>query len=85
MLQQQSKSLLHVFFTIKCVLGPPRGTHPDVILAQTLPEAIVLRIDRHYHVVDSLGNRVLPLQVHPSGKVHDALRQLLNVKRMQCG
>lgn len=73
------------YVTMKCVLVPTRGTHPNVVLAQSLPKAIVLRIDRHYHMMDSLGNWVLPLQVHPSGKVHDTLRQLLYVKRMQCG
>lgn len=41
---------------MKCVLVPTRGTHPNVVLAQSLPKAIVLRIDRHYHMMDSLGN-----------------------------
>lgn len=59
--------------------------HPDVVLAQPLPQVITLGVDRHHHMVDSLGNRVLALQVHPCGKVHDALRQLLHVKRMQRG
>lgn len=67
------------------VFGPTRGTHPDVVLGEALPEAVVLRIYRHYHVVDALGDGVLALQVHPRGKVHDALRQLLYVKRMQRG
>lgn len=56
-----------------------------MILAQTLPEAVALRIDRNDHVVDRLGDRVLPFQVHPCGEVHDALRQLLHVERMQSG
>lgn len=64
---------------------PHDGTHPDAILAQTFPEVIGLGIDGHDHVVDSFGDRVLPLQVYPSGKVHDALGQLLYVKRMQSG
>lgn len=56
------------------------GTHPDVVLAQALPEMVALRIDGHHNVVDSLWNRILPLQVDPCGKVHDAFRQLLHIK-----
>lgn len=88
MLQKQSKYLflsVVIFPTMKCVLGVSWGTHPDAILAQALPEAIALRIDRYDHMVDSLRDRVLPLQVYPSGKVHDALGQLLHVKRVQSG
>lgn len=53
--------------------GSEWGSHPDVVLAQPLPEVVRLRVDRHHHMVDSLRNRVLALQVHPGGKVHDAL------------
>lgn len=73
------------------IISPPRtvswtrGTHPDVVLAQTLPDPIALGIDRYYHMVDSLRDRVLSLQVHPCGKVHYALGQFLHVKGMQCG
>lgn len=42
-------------------------------LAEALPQMVALRIDGHHYVVDSLRNRVLPLQIHPGGKVHDAL------------
>lgn len=56
-----------------------------MILAQTLPEAIALRIDGHDHMVDGLRDRILPLQVYPSGEVHDALGQLLHIERMQGG
>lgn len=59
--------------------------YPDAVLAQTLPEAVALRIDGHDHMVDGLGDRVLPFQVHPRGEVHDALRQLLHVEGVQSG
>lgn len=75
----------NIFATMNWVLSPTWGTHPDVILAQTLPEAIALRIDGHDHMVDGLRDRVLPLQVYPSGEVHDALGQLLHIERMQSG
>lgn len=76
---------------ISVILSQPRTvssiweTHPDVVLAQTLPDSIALGIDRYYHMVDSLRDRILSLQVHPSGKVHYALGQLLHIKGMQCG
>lgn len=62
-----------IFPTVKSVLVLTRETHPDVVLAQTLPEAVALGIDGNDHVVDRLGDRVLPFQVHPCGEVHDAL------------
>lgn len=36
-------------------------THPDVVLAQPLPQVISLGVDRYHHMVDSLWNRVLAL------------------------
>lgn len=59
------------------------STHPNVILAQTLPDAIRFGIYRYDNMVDGLGDRVLPLQIHPCWEVHDALRQLLHIKWMQ--
>lgn len=58
-------------------------TNLNVILAQTLPEAIRFGIYRYDHMVDGLRDRVLSFQIHPCWEVHDALRQLLNVKGMQ--
>lgn len=67
------------------VLVPTQDAHPDAVLAQTLPEAVALRIDGHDHMVDGLGDGVLPFQVHPCGEVHDALRQLLHVEGVESG
>lgn len=79
---------IRVFYSLghpKASSSQRRTAHPDAVLAQTLPEAVTLRIDRHDHMVDGLGDGVLPFQVHPRGEVHDALRQLLHVEGVESG
>ena len=49
------------------------STNLNAILAQALPEAIRFGVYRYDHMVDSLRDRVLPLQIHPCWEMHDAL------------
>lgn len=37
-----------------------QDAHSNVVLAQTLPEAVALGVDGHNHVVDGLRDGVLP-------------------------
>ena len=50
---------------------------------QPLPRGVRGRVDVDHHVVHRLWHRVLPLEVDPRRKVHEALRQALHVEVVQ--